>query len=199
MKKVIFWGAGATAELGIRTTAQQSHFIQSLAGTYAKDKLLPLQDRIDRALGPHVAAGPLNSALLDLITVLGDRPKNYETIDAIDDNEQQAMHRSWEGDEGEVKSRILHLRLLYDWPALKSLVGICPGSSGDSFKLNDLFNLLDMHGPFGFGVRAQTSHTAAEQFFDARRLAGAANALKMLLGALFYIDYQYCLQTKLLY
>lgn len=194
-KKLIFWGAGATAELGIRVTVHQGRFIQSLAGTYA-ETFPPLKERIDRALGSGVDAGSLHSALFELITILGDRPENYKNIDAINDDEHEAMRRSWEGDDGEIKSRIVNLRLFYDWPALKSLVRICPGSSGDSFKLNDLFNLLDMHGPSGFGVRAQTGHMAAGQFFDARRLAGAANALKMLLGALFYIDYQNCLRNK---
>lgn len=193
--KVIFWGAGATAALGIRVTARQGRFIQSLAGTYA-EPIAPLEERIARAVDSHDITVSLRSALSDLITILGDRSENYKNIDAINDDECAAMRRSWKGSDAEIKSRIVNLRLFYDWPALKSLVGICPGSAGESFKLNDLFNVLDMHGPSGFGVRAQTWHMAAEQFFDARRLAGAANALKMLLGALFYIDYQTCIRTK---
>ncbi|MYM30968.1 hypothetical protein GTP58_21760 [Duganella sp. CY15W] len=194
-KTVIFWGAGATAALGIRTTVQQTQFIQRLAGADALDgKIPPLNDRIERALGR--SDDPLHGALGELITILGDRPENYEYIGAINHDEMAAMGKSWKGTKEDVKGRIMHLRLFYDWPALKSLIGICPGSSGDSFKLNDLFNLLDMHGPAGFGVRAGTRHARTEQFFDARRLAGAANALKMLLGTLFYIDYQYCLREK---
>lgn len=194
--KVIFWGAGATAELGMRMTVQQGRFIQSLTGAYERGNLPPLKERIGRGLGAGVSAGPLGSALFDLITILGDRAENYGNIDAVDDAEREAMRRSWNGNDEAIEIRILNLRLFYDWPALKSLVRICPGSASDSFKLNDLFNLLDMHGPSGFGIRAQTSHTAAEQFFDARRLAGAANALKMLLGTLFYIDYQHCVKDK---
>jgi hypothetical protein len=58
------------------------------------------------------------------------------------------------------------------------------------------FNLLDMHSPLGFGVRAPTSSKDEGQFFDARRLIGAKNALRMLLGASFYIDYQECIRSR---
>lgn len=75
------------------------------------------------------------------------------------------------------RRRIIDLRLTYDWPALKSVVSICPGSATGKFRLNDLFNLLDMHIPPGFGVRApsrrgvsSSKKEPAEQFFDARRL-----------------------------
>jgi len=66
------------------------------------------------------------------------------------------MKRNWAVGtrEEELKKRIIDLRLIYDWPALKSAVSICPGSTTDKFRLNDLFNLLDMHIPPGFGLRA---------------------------------------------
>lgn len=204
---VIFWGAGATAALGIRTTAGQTKYIQSITGADAPKNSKPLKQRIAEALDPLDPNGaePWISALFDLITILGDRDENYGGINAINDEEREAMRRNWPGvnDEKALESRILRLRLVYDWPALKSVVRICPGSSEKTFKINDLFNLLDMHGPLGFGVRAPTSFNRAptsfkgeEQFFDTRRLIGAKNALRMLLGALFYIDYQECIRSK---
>ena len=99
-------------------------------------------------------------------------------------------------DDKDLESSIINLRLLCDWPALKSVVRICPGSSAKTFKVNDLFNLLDMHGPLGFGFRAPTPTEGERQFFDARRIIGAKNALRMLLGALFYIDYEECIHSK---
>jgi hypothetical protein len=201
---VIFWGAGATAELGIRTTDGQTSFIQRITGADAPQDKKPLEQRIAEALDRN-RAEPWISALFDLITILGDGDENYGSISAINDEEREAMRRNWpEGsDEVALESRILNLRLVYDWPALKSVVRICPGSSAKTFKINDLFNLLDMHGPLGFGVRAPTSFNRVptsfkgeEQFFDARRLIGAKNALRMLLGASFYIDYQECIRSK---
>jgi hypothetical protein len=114
------------------------------------------------------------------------------------------MRRNWQpAPAEELRRRIIDLRLTYDWPALKSVVSICPGSTTGKFRLNDLFNLLDMHIPPGFGVRApgrrrvsSSKKESAEQFFDARRLIGAKNALLMILIASFYLDYQACIASN---
>jgi hypothetical protein len=195
-KNVIFWGAGATKALGIRATEDQAKFIRRITGQ--QDKPQPLKDRVAEALQKDGAECWGVSALFDLITILGDRGDNYKSIGDIDDGEREAMRRNLPApsDKDIENNRILYLRLLYDWPALKSMVRICPGSSTNSFKLNDLFNLLDMHGPLGFGVRAPVPLEGGEQFFDARRLIGATNALRMLLGASFYMDYQECIRSK---
>lgn len=194
-KNVIFWGAGATKALGIRTTEDQTQFILRITGRQHKPQ--PLKERVAEALQQNGTDCWGASALFDLITILGDRDENYESIGNIDDGEREAMRRNLPAtSDKDVENRILNLRLFYDWPALKSIVRICPGSSTNTFKLNDLFNLLDMHGPLGFGVRAPVPFEGGGQFFDARRLIGATNALRMLLGASFYIDYQECIRSK---
>jgi hypothetical protein len=85
--------------------------------------------------------------------------------------------------------------MTYDWPALKSAVQACPGFKTDNFRLNDLFNVLDMHIPSGFGFRGPAGGKC-NRFLDARRLIGAKNALLMLLMTSFYIDYQVCLASR---
>ncbi len=170
-ENVIFWGAGATAALGIRMTEGQTKFIRCITGVHSNDKL---RKRIKEALGPNIGRRWCD-ALFDLITILGDTDRNYDSIDFINKSQLKAMDRNWPkaASSDHLESRIIALRLIYDWPALKSLVSICPGSSKGTFKLNDLFNLLDMHIPLGFGVRAPKSNnpgsaTKAEtQFFDA--------------------------------
>ena len=199
---VIFWGAGATAALGMRTTLQQQQFIRHIAGADASDK--PLKERVAEALG-HDVDRAWHDALSDLITILGDTDAASESISCIDDDQRDAMRRNWPhgaGDE-ELRKRIIDLRLTYDWPALKSVVRICPGSATSNFRLNDLFNLLDMHIPAGFGFRGDVrdgedgSESPLEpQFFDVRRLTGAKNALLIVLIALFYIDWQRCILSK---
>jgi len=87
-KNLIFWGAGATAVLGIRVTAGQGTFIRRLAD----DSKLSLKERIDDALGVHVPA-KWRSALSDLVTILGDLTGNYAYVDQIDDEQIQAMRR----------------------------------------------------------------------------------------------------------
>ena len=201
-QNVIFWGAGATAALGIRTTDGQTRFIKRITGADAPGK--PLRERVAEALGRN-GAELWHNALSDLITILGDSDAVYGSISRIDDEQLDAMRRNWRPtkDDKELSERIIDLRLTYDWPALTSVVSLCPGSATDKFKLNDLFNILDMHIPAGFGFRAPAHHGHSstdeqhqEQFFDARRLIGAKNALLMILIALFYIDYQVCISSK---
>jgi hypothetical protein len=201
-KNLIFWGAGATAALGIRTTDKQSNFVRHLADGGASGK--PLMERIRCALGRE-STEQWCWALHDLITILGDSNDDYIYIDHIDDKQLEAMRRNWTVDaneEKELRHRIIELRLFYDWPALKSAVRICPASATDKFKINDLFNVLDLHIPqFGFRAPAergeeQASTRSKERFYDGRRLIGARNALLLILTALFYIDYQVCVTTK---
>jgi hypothetical protein len=199
-KNLIFWGAGATAALGIRTTVLQGKFIRLLA-----DDDQRLMERVAHALGNDVRER-WHSPLYDLITILGDINANYIDIDHIDDTQMDAMRRNWsvdQNEEQELRTRIIELRLFFDWPALKSTVRICPANDSDGFKINDLWNVLDMHIPLEFGFRApaeregeRTSTPSKERFYDARRLIGAKNALLLILTALFHIDYQVCLETK---
>jgi hypothetical protein len=199
---VIFWGAGATAALGIRTTDKQTQFIKRITGADAPDKLL--EERITEALDPSDIE-PWHSALLDLITILGDSDDAYDGIQFTNDKHLDAMRRNWRdgASDDELRRRIIGLRLIYDWPALKSVVRICPGSTTANFKLNDLFNILDMHIPAGFGVRGPARQGLSsgdkqyqEPFLDTRRLIGAKNALLIILISLFYIDYQVCISSK---
>ena len=198
-QNVIFWGAGATKSLGIRATADQEQFIRCITGAAGPRR--PLKQRVATALGPKVAE-PWHAALIDLITILGDSDTSYDSITNVTDEQRKAMRRNWRrgASPKELDRRVVDLRLTYDWPALKSVVSICPGSATSKFRLNDLFNLLDMHIPTGFGFRAPARHGISsskrppdEQFFDARRLIGAKNALLMILIASFYIDYQVCI------
>ncbi len=142
-------------------------------------------------------AEPWHDPLCDLITILGDTDEAYRSIHIVEDDQMQAMSRNWQpgASKDELIRRIIELRLIYDWPALKSVFGICPGSDRDSFKLNDLFNVLDMHIPPKFGFRAPAgrereceSSQARYQFFDARHLIGAKSALILILMTLFHID-----------
>ena len=96
--------------------------------------------------------------------------------------------------EDDVRNRIVKLRTLYDWRALRSVVLACPGAreaGSDRFKIADLFNVLDMHVHGGHGFPGE-----GEEFLTPQRVSGARNALKMLLLAMFYVDWQYHRSTK---
>jgi len=189
---VIFWGAGATAKLGMRTTGEQGEFISNLTGANADSADLSLSNRLSRALGRSDDPYWRNT-LFDLITILGDGDGASLNIDIFERDHLAAMARHWKpgADDDELRSRIMALRLVYDWPALKDVVRICPGARSKSFKINDLFNVMDMHIPLGHGFRADEG-----RFLDQRRLLGAKSALKMILHAMFYIDYHICLRDR---
>ncbi len=190
-RTVIFWGAGATADLGMRLTNGQAGFILRLADTESGPKSSPLRKRVQRALEP-AAVEPWTSAFEDLLTILGDRSeKKGADIASVDSSQEDAMRRnlSPHASEDDVRNRIVSLRTLYDWHALRAVVAACPGTreNGESrFKIADLFNVLDMHERDGHGFPVEVN-----EFLTPQRISGARNCLKMLLLAMFYVDWQY--------
>ena len=190
---LIFWGAGATRDLGIRTTEDQGKFFQTLINN---DQLKDLKDRVNEALGDEVSK-ELKNALYELLMILGDDENNKKKIDSYSKEQIRIGKKNWDVSEEDVSSQILTMRIFYDWPALKALLRISPGIENKNFKINDLFNIIDMHSLAGFGVRArETGNDNERVFLDNRRLVGAKNMLRMLLGAVFYIDYQNSIQSR---
>src|SRR5208282_5633636 len=90
-KNLIFWGAGATALLGMRGTALQAKAVCKLAGT--KDAA-PLRERIADALEGN-GTEQWRKALHDLITILGDSADAYRSIHLIADDQMAAMRRNY--------------------------------------------------------------------------------------------------------
>ena len=185
-KTVIFWGAGATASLGFPTTSDQADFLRRLASA-GNQKGRPLHDRVRCALQDN-AVEPWVSALVDLLTILGDdeKPEEFRT-GTFTPAQMEAMRGNWrlDADDDELRNRAANLRTLYDWPALKATMDICPGMiNKQPFQLVDLFNILDMHARSGHGFPMKTGKLLAPQ-----RVPGARNALKMLVLTMFYIHW----------
>jgi len=173
----------------MRLTDAQSKFIHHLAATGSRSRAATLRQRIVSALGA-VAVKPWISALEDFLTILGDQSEKQVGIATVSSSEMDAMHRNSGGDacNGEVRNRIATLRTLYDWRALCAVIAACPGAreNGDRFKIGDLFNVLDMHEHSGHGFPAERN-----EFLTPQRISGARNCLKMLLLAMFYVDWQH--------
>ena len=185
---LVVWGAGATATLGMRTTERQGRFLQALAGEPNDRSRVSLDLRVTNALDNPADGwvGPFS----DLLTILGDGSGNNGTT-RVTSQQFDAMRRNWSaGADGDaIRDRILGLRSLYDWVTLRSVIDVVrddsgSGAQGGSF-LNDLFNILDMHGQSGHGFRA-----GVDGFLTPGRISGARNALIMLLLAVFYVDWQ---------
>ena len=182
---VIFWGAGATSSLGMRETKHQSAFIRDLVARPKDSPREPLRQRIQKALGDN-AAVPWVSALSDLLTILGDQADGESFVATVAAEQIDAMRRNWlsGSDVEELRERIIELRILYNWPALEAITRICLSGKDDVFRLTKLFNILDMHGHSGLGFQGPQ-----EEFLTLQQVTGARNALKMLLQAMFYIDW----------
>lgn len=189
-RTVVFWGAGATASLGLQTTVQQTTTLQRLA---SKKGEKALEERVEEALGDK-AEEPWTSALIDLFAILGDGGKDVTSEEetslfTVTPSHLRIMRRHSRKDasDDELRNRILGLRLLYDWPALKAVIDVCPGARDGHLQLNDLFNVLDMHGQTGHGFRNEDG-----TFLSPQRVLSARGALKMLQQTVLYIDWQYC-------
>ena len=190
--RVVFWGAGATASLRFKTTLAQSEALRKLV--YDSDT----EDSLDQRVRSAVAGSePWCSAFQDLLTVLGDGLREDDSNFAIKPCQLAAMRRNWRSgaSDDELQQRITHLRTLYDWPGLQAAIRLCPNTTegnSSSFKINDLFNLLDMHGQSGHGFRKGHDRGLRGEFdfLTPQQVVGARNALKMLLQAMFYVDWQ---------
>lgn len=184
-RTVIFWGAGATASLGMRTTEGQAGFLRALAPH--PDGTEELEARVRKAFGTPMA-GRWVSAFCDLLKILGDRDEARDddlSVSEILDQQLEAMDRNWERKEkAALHQRIVELRSLYDWPALVAAINICPGATSNRFKLFDLFNLLDMHRQSGHGFPDRT-----KTFLPPHRVIAARGALGLLIQAMQYVDW----------
>ena len=183
-RTVLFWGAGATASLGIHTTEGQGKLLRELAPR--PDGQEGLESRVRKALGDDVA-DRWRCALCDLLKILGDREEAIDALSVADIHPEQmeAMERNWRRKEEEaLRKRIVELRSLYDWPALVAAINICPGATSTGFKLVDLFNLLDMHGQSGHGFPDRE-----KTFLTPQRVIGARGALGLLIQVMLYVDW----------
>lgn len=182
-KTLFFWGAGATASVGQRGTVQQATFFKKIVGS----KEEPLELRARAALNKVSAVW--DTHLIDLLHILGDSDSNTEVTDifTVSASATAAMRRHWPvHTDDAIELRIRELRSLFDWPALKGIVKICPGfDEKEGFLLTDLFNILDMHIQSGHGFRTHDDH-----FIQHSRILAARKALEMLLHTLFYVDWQ---------
>ena len=188
-KTVIFWGAGATATLGMSTTEEQQCFLNSLAPDHSSSKRNNLDARIREALG-HEVPEKWVRAFTDLLRILGDSSVGQVAgtrVETITDEQVDAMARNWNDQKkSQLRRRIFELRRLYDWPALIEAINICPGRKDGSFKINDLFNLLDLHQQSGHGFRYKQEKV---RFIPEFRIIGARGALKLMIQSLMFVKW----------
>lgn len=176
---VIFWGAGATRALNMHTTDELGQAIYCLA---QQEK--SLQERVQAAFG----LPGISDCVGDLLLILGDDEGAAAAFPSS--VQQEALQRQFCDLTAEkLIQRGRELRYTYDWGTLKQLVHICPGHNASSFRLQDLFNLLDMHIVSRHGFHVYGSQGADPRFVTTESLVLARNALIMLIGLLHFHAY----------
>lgn len=182
----IFWGAGATAALGISTTAALGEFFYYLA-----QPGFSLKERIEKAI-KH-SDPDWKQSVADLLTILHDPELTGEKAD---EEVEQALIRQFPGISKEQRrNRLNELNRTYDWKTLYAVILACPGQDAKDFQLLDLFNLIDMHIENHQGFYASNAGTL-DSFISAEKLIPARNLLKMLTTLLHTLDFQQALRTK---
>ncbi len=179
---VIFWGAGAPRALNMHTTADLGRALYNLA-----DRRQPLAERVKS----EFAGSPdRQAAITDLLLILG--PAAGPEAEAV---RRQALDRQFPAlPLADRERRGRELKATYDWGTLQRLIGICPGHQAAAFKLQDLFNLLDMHitGHHGF----HAGGAGGPEFIMPESLPAARDALVMIIGLLHFCDYQAALRDR---
>ena len=165
-KTLIFWGAGATASLEMPITMRQGKVLTILGTDESLDQ------RIGEAF-PFFAKTPKHSqALRELFLGLGD---------AL--NDQDPLYQ--EGQRLSQETRFQALRKIYDWGTLKQIIQISPKGADENVTIQDLFNLIDLHRASHHGFLNKGGEPIPPE-----SLAGARQALTLILSLLFYEAYQ---------
>lgn len=166
---VIFWGAGATSAIGMRTTGKLQQGLFKLASDQDN-----LEDRVKNVFSN--ANSTVKQGVIDLLIMIGEKK--------MDSNEfNKAIER-----QKITRKRALELRQLYDWSTLKSLIQLSSNNKEDLFQLYDLYNLIDLHVQSGQGF-----HNQFNEFINSENLEAARRTITLLTVLMHSVDYQYAL------
>ncbi|MCZ0757116.1 hypothetical protein [Anoxybacillus sp. J5B_2022] len=168
---VIFWGAGATASLGIKTTEQLAHTILRLA-QINENRQSRIEERVKEEF-PNVGK-QVQAELAALFVLLGEEGDRRKAIRALGFSEE----------------RVSELKRLYDWTVTREVMKRCPGIYDGRFLLQDYYNLIDLHIKSGQGFAVNGRFIRPEELITARR------TLNMLIGIIHAMDFQVMLTQK---
>ncbi|WP_163151626.1 hypothetical protein [Anoxybacillus sp. MB8] len=164
---VMFWGAGATASLGMKTTDQLAQVIFRLATVHERQKVC-VKERVRKQF-PDVNE-QVRLELAALLVLLGEEGNEKEAMSILRFSEERARE----------------LQRLYDWKVTCEVMKRCPGVFEGRFSLQDVYNLIDLH------IRSGQGFVVGGRFIRPEELIVARRTLNMLISVIHAIDY-YCL------
>ena len=191
----IFLGAGATAKLGLPSTAESGKVFSILG----KIDGLPSSGTLRKRISDTGCFKGVEDELCDLLCWLGD-DLNSE-LGEFSAQEEAALARQFPDlDEKERRAQAIFLREQYDWRCLKRVIQVCPGNHDqyDSFQ-NNLLNLLDLHiqANKGFIVSSKESgENLKDSFIPAYRLRFARQMMLLLSIIMYMTAWKQAVQNK---
>lgn len=190
-ESVIFWGAGATSDLGFPPTGKQGEMLISLSEiSCAKDYYEKLKDY-------EFFTGTYLEEMADLLFILDDDAQNEgkeyrRMVTTVTDSQLEKAKELFDlEDEQQLRNLIVNLRYNYDFSALKQMLKLC---TKDKWSIvMSVFNLIDYHmgNNEGFFVKSENA-----VFIEKHRLMGARNALIMLIVSTMTGAYLNALDSK---
>lgn len=162
---VIFWGAGATASLGIKTTDRLAQTIFRLA-QINENRRSRIEERVKEEFPD--ADEQVCAELAAFLVLLGEEGDRKEAIRTL----------------GFSEKRVSELQRLYNWSVTREVMRRCPGVHNGRFLLQDCYNLIDLHIKSGQGFAVNGRFIRPEELITARR------TLNMLIGIVHALDYQ---------
>ena len=169
---LVFIGAGATAQLGMPSTGDQTNVFRVLSS--GKD--------ITELLRQWFIGDDLNKVLAFLKFL--DGKQGCSILDVSDDDIAHAkVAFGTSNDGGLLKRRILELRQQYDWNSLKKIIKICPRNKNKDNLIRDVYSIIDKKLLAHQSLKVKSG--ADEEILPVARLQGARNFLVLFTNMLF--------------
>lgn len=191
----VFWGAGATAQLGFPATAEHGKLLRQWGRTKNWDKI---KDELPKEKWPDESIEHLRQLLI----VLGFGEKRVRVAQVTDEVKEILRDRFPDWDNEEQIDFVANLRTDYDWDALQAIIKMLPEHGEESQFILDLYNVLDMHIVSGLSFNVE-AHKASEkdegealETLTLTRLIGARNCLVMLVTLMLQAAYRALITTS---
>lgn len=166
-------GAGATAALGMPTTAAQTQIFRELSESSDEQKSKEI-------LSHYFSDGDLIKMLAFLNLLYGDDEKNIFQISESDIQNAKILYENH--DRNLLEKRIHELRQEYDWNAAKKILKLCPNpndKNSDNLIL-DAYSVIDKKL-----ISRQSLKVQNDKILSTSRLRGARNFLILFVNMLF--------------
>lgn len=166
-------GAGATAALGMPTTAAQTQIFRELSESKN-------EQNIQRILSDYFSDDDLIKMLAFLNLLYGEDEKNIFHISESDIQNAKILYGNH--DRNLLEKRIHELRQEYDWNAAKKILKLCPNpndKNSDNLIL-DAYSVIDKKLISGQSLKVQN-----DEILSISRLQGARNFLILFVNMLF--------------